>query len=123
VTLLRPYKENETYGANFLKPPPKLVEGDELYEVKTILGHRRRGRGHQYYVKWKGYPISEASWKLEQVFSDDGNLLMHYKDATNCDSTSDLLMTHYLVYNVEVEFDECMDCLDEVMDVLVLHWL
>jgi hypothetical protein len=23
------------------------------------------------------------------------------------------------LYNVEVEFDECMDCLDEVMDVLV----
>jgi hypothetical protein len=28
-------------------------------------------------------------------------------------------MTHHLAYNVEVEFDECMDCLDEVMDVLV----
>jgi hypothetical protein len=81
VTLLQPYKENEkTYEANFLKPPPELVEGDELYKVRTILGHRRRGQGHQYYVKWKGYPISEASWEPEQVFSDDGNLLMHYKE-------------------------------------------
>jgi hypothetical protein len=78
--LLQPYKENKAYGANFLKPPPELVEGDKLYEVETILGHQRRGRGHQYYVKWKGYPISEASWEQEQVFSNDGNLLMHYKE-------------------------------------------
>ena len=77
--LLRPYKENDIYGANFPMPPPELVEGDELYEVETILGHRRRGRGHQYYVKWKGYPISEASWEPEQVFSDDGDLLTRYK--------------------------------------------
>jgi hypothetical protein len=28
-------------------------------------------------------------------------------------------MTHHPVYNVEVEFDECMDHLDGVMEVLV----
>jgi hypothetical protein len=28
-------------------------------------------------------------------------------------------MTPHPVYNMEVEFDECMDRLDEVMDVLV----
>ena len=25
-------------------------------------------------MAWKGYPILEASWEPEQVFSDDGNL-------------------------------------------------
>ena len=34
---------------------------------------------YQYYVKWKGYPISEASWEPEEVFSDDGELLTQYK--------------------------------------------
>ena len=58
ATLLKPYRENETYGQNFPEPPPELVEGEEVYEIETILNHRKRGRGYQYYVKWQGYPIS-----------------------------------------------------------------
>ena len=80
ATLLRQYKETEVYGANFPRPTPDLLEGEEVYEVENILKHRKRGRGHQYYVKWKGYPISEASWEPEEVFSDDGDLLMRYKE-------------------------------------------
>ena len=51
--LLRPYKENEVYGKNFTEPPPNLVEGEEVYEVETILNHRKRRRGYQYFVKWR----------------------------------------------------------------------
>jgi len=79
ATLLKQYKETETYGDNFTNPPPELVEGEEVYEVETILNHRKRGRGYQYYIKWKGYPISDASWEPEQVFSDDGDTLTRYK--------------------------------------------
>ena len=80
ATLLQQYRENEVYGANFPKPPPELVDGEEVYEVEGILRHQKRGRGYQYYVKWKGYPISEASWEPEEVFSDDGDLLTQYKE-------------------------------------------
>ena len=79
ATLLRPYKENEIYGRNFTEPPPELVEGEEVYEVETILNHRKRGRGYQYFVKWRGYPISDASWEPEQSFSNDGDTLSKYK--------------------------------------------
>ena len=41
ATLLKPYRENEIYGENFTEPPPKLVEGEEVYKVKTIQGHRK----------------------------------------------------------------------------------
>ena len=61
AALLRPYKENEVYGENHTEPPPELVEGEEVYEVETILSHRRRGQGYQYFIKWQGYPISNAS--------------------------------------------------------------
>ena len=46
AALLRPFKENEVYGENYTEPPPELVEGEEVYEVETILSHRRRGRGY-----------------------------------------------------------------------------
>jgi Chromo (CHRromatin Organisation MOdifier) domain len=45
-----------------------------------ILKHQRRGRGYQYYVKWKGYPITEATWKNESALSNDGDMIQLYKD-------------------------------------------
>ena len=79
AALLRRYKENETYGEIFPEPPPELLEGEEVYEVENILNHRKRGQGYQYYVKWKGYPISDASWEPEHAFSQDGDTLAQYK--------------------------------------------
>ena len=79
ATLLKPYRENEIYGENFTEPLPELVEGEEVYEFKTICGHRKWGRGYQYYVQWRGYPIFDASWELEHAFSDDGKILADYK--------------------------------------------
>ena len=79
ATLLRQYQETDVYGANFPRPPPNIIEGEEVYKVEWILKHQKQGRGYQYYVAWKGYPISEASWEPEQVFSDNGDLLTNYK--------------------------------------------
>ena len=79
AALLRSYKENEVYGGNFVKPPPEIEVGEEFYEMETILNHRKRGQGYQYFVKWWGYPITDASWEPEHVFSDDGDSLTHYK--------------------------------------------
>ena len=79
ATLLRQYKETDVYGANFPSPPPDIIKGEKAYKVERILKHQKRGRGYQYYVAWKEYPISEALWEPEQVFSDNGNLLTKYK--------------------------------------------
>jgi hypothetical protein len=42
AALLRPYRENEVYGENYIRPPPD-IEGEEVYEVEQILKHRKRG--------------------------------------------------------------------------------
>ena len=80
VILLRPYIKNKTHGANFPRPPPELLEGEEVYEVESIIRHRRRGCGYQYLLKWKGYPVTNATWESELAFSNDGNMLAAYKD-------------------------------------------
>ena len=57
----------------------KLLEGEKAYEVDFILKHQRRGRGYQFYIKWKGYPITEVTWENELAFSKDGDMLAQYK--------------------------------------------
>ena len=86
ATLLQPYIKNEIYGNNYPRPLPELLEGEEVYEVETILKHRWRGRGYQYHVKWKGYLITKATWESESAFSDNGNMLQTYKDWFNSDT-------------------------------------
>ena len=41
--LLRPYTENEIYGENYIRPPPDIEDGEEVYEGESILKHRKRG--------------------------------------------------------------------------------
>jgi hypothetical protein len=45
VDLLTPYVETDFHGPNYMRPPPDLIDGEEEYEVKSILKSRRYGRG------------------------------------------------------------------------------
>ena len=38
ASLLLPYHETSEHGANYLEPPPDVIEGQEEYEVEEILG-------------------------------------------------------------------------------------
>jgi len=68
----------------------KMENGERVIGMlrHVIIGLRYRSRectpswagdDEEEYVKWKGYPISEALWEPEQAFSDDGNMLSLYK--------------------------------------------
>lgn len=62
ASLLRPYKETDAHGPNFERPPPELDEqGEKIYEVEEILHARKRGRGIQFMIRWKGYP--DRTWE------------------------------------------------------------
>jgi Chromo (CHRromatin Organisation MOdifier) domain/Integrase p58, C-terminal domain len=68
VDRLIPYTETEAYGETYPQPPPELIDGEEEYEVESIITHRNKGRTRkkQFLVKWLGYPASENSWVDEK---------------------------------------------------------
>jgi hypothetical protein len=80
AALLRPYRENEVYGENYIWPLPDIEEGEEVYEVEQILKHRIRGRGYEYLIKWVGYPITKASWEPKSNLTGATDILREYQE-------------------------------------------
>ena len=81
ASLLMPYTKNEVHGPNDLQPPPDIIEDEPEYEVKLILKHKRtKNHGIQYQVKWKGYPVSEATWEHEENLTHAYEVLRDYQE-------------------------------------------
>jgi hypothetical protein len=51
------------------------VEGHPEYEVEQVLDQRKRGRGIQYLIKWKGYGHEENTWEPASNLSHAKELL------------------------------------------------
>lgn len=57
---IKPVKESSLVPAS--RPLPTLLfDGGPVYTVKRLMAVRRRGRGIQYLVDWKGYGLEERS--------------------------------------------------------------
>ena len=79
ATLLRPYKETEQHGPNYIPPTPDILNEEEQYEVERIINHRHRGRGMQYLVRWKGYTPMDDSWEPEGNLNNAPDILKRYQ--------------------------------------------
>jgi len=89
ASLLTPYTENEVHGPNDLRPPPEMIEDEPEYEAEIILKHRRiKDQGIQYQVKWKGYPVSEATWEPEANLTHAKELIQDYQERRNLTSST-----------------------------------
>jgi hypothetical protein len=67
-SLLSPYYETTEHGANFVHPPPELIEGEEEYKVDRIMNSWCHGTGKklQFLIHWKGYSQAYNSWEDAQ---------------------------------------------------------
>ena len=71
-----PYIGNEVHGPNFLQPPLDIENDEEQWEIEAILNHQQHGRGYQYYVLWKGWPITDATWEPSMCFENGGETIL-----------------------------------------------
>lgn len=81
AVLLKPYKETEQHGLNFIPEPPDIINDEAEYEVERILNHRRRGRSYQYLIRWKNYLAMDDSWEPEEHLTGAQDILRQYKEA------------------------------------------
>ena len=81
-SLLTCYKETPESGAQFQRPPPKLIDNEEEYEVEQIINHHHYGKCHQlqYLICWKGYSVADNTWEpADQVHADELVRAYHMK--------------------------------------------
>jgi hypothetical protein len=73
-----------THAAEFdsqkkpMPPPPDIVEEEEEYEIEEIRRHRRKGRGTQYLVHWKGYGNEDDTWLPRSSLENAEEILSKY---------------------------------------------
>lgn len=57
-------------GRELERPAPIQTEDGEEYGIHEIIDERRRGRGTQYLVRWRGYGPEEDRWIASKELDD-----------------------------------------------------
>uniref|UniRef100_A0A0W0GCX0 Putative reverse transcriptase-rnase h-integrase n=1 Tax=Moniliophthora roreri TaxID=221103 RepID=A0A0W0GCX0_MONRR len=78
VGLLSPYRETDAHGANYLEPPPDIVDGHEEFEIEAIVGHKPRKTPKKFLVSWKGYDSSHNEWKEKEELANAMEIYLEY---------------------------------------------
>jgi len=81
TSLITPYQETQEHGANYIEPPPDIIEGEPEWEVEQVIQSRRFGRNKkkQYLVRWKGYSPLHDSWVDKNDMSANDLIMNFYK--------------------------------------------
>ena len=77
--LLTSYKETVEHSPDYLWLPPDLIDGEEEYEVKVVLGHQGKPGCCIFPTWWKGYSTAEDAWELEWNLGNTQPLIIAYR--------------------------------------------
>ena len=77
--LLRPFQPG-TFPNQIATPPPPpdIVDGEEEWEVDSILDSQFSRQQLQYLVHWKGYNISEDTWEPARHLTHTKELVSNF---------------------------------------------
>jgi len=88
VSLLKRYTPNddEKFPDREVIPPEPILVNDEMeYEVEEILDQRITKKGNksvpQYLIKWKGYPLHDATWEPLSNLNNAEDALQRYHNS------------------------------------------
>ena len=100
---LATYKEPTIPGQKPPTPSPVIIRGQEEWEVEKILQHKKRGRGLQYLVRWKGMGREEDTWEPAVHLKNAPEIVKAYHESLTAATTSlDLLNEECETLQVEV---------------------
>jgi hypothetical protein len=76
VSQLRKFVPNDSshFPSRDKASEPVLVEGNWEHVIDRIIDERKRGRGTQFLVQWKGFSASHNEWIPERLLKDNSAL-------------------------------------------------
>ncbi|KNE95009.1 hypothetical protein PSTG_11706 [Puccinia striiformis f. sp. tritici PST-78] len=75
ISMLRKHTTDQIEGRRRAEPGPIIVDGEEEWEVDQLLDCRKRGRGREFLVEWKGFGPDSNSWEPETNLSNSKELI------------------------------------------------
>ena len=61
------------------RPPAVGIEDPDEFKVERVLRERRKGKHHQYLVKWVGYDATEATWVDSSAMDGARKIVLAWK--------------------------------------------